>query len=270
MYRGGARWYNSSVKTRMPTLFVGHGSPMNALELNAHTSAWRQLGESLPVPRAILAVSAHWYTNGTGVTAMLQPRTIHDFHGFPPELFAQQYPAPGSPELAHRAQQLLQPSPVVADSQWGLDHGTWSVLMHLYPQAQIPVVQLSIDARATPSDHYELAQRLAPLRDEGILILGSGNVVHNLRRINWTTPAGAWPWAAQFNDYIRNAVLRNDHQAVIRYEAVGEAARESVPTSEHFLPLLYVLGAAGAGGKVSFPTDGIELGSISMLTVLCS
>lgn len=258
------------MKTRMPTLFVGHGSPMNALEVNAHTSAWRQLGKSLPSPQAILVVSAHWYTNGTGVTAMEQPRTIHDFQGFPPELFAQQYPAPGSPELAQRIRQVLRPLPVTADQQWGLDHGAWSVLMHLYPQAQIPVVQLSIDARATPSAHYELAQRLGPLRDEGILIVGTGNVVHNLRRINWQTPPTAWPWATQFNDHIRNALLRNDHQAVIDYETAGEAARESVPTPEHFLPLLYVLGAAGADSQVSFPTDGIELGSISMLTVLCS
>ncbi|HEY6641873.1 4,5-DOPA dioxygenase extradiol [Povalibacter sp.] len=255
---------------RMPTLFIGHGSPMNALEINSHTSAWRAMGESLPTPRAILAVSAHWYMDGTAVTAMEQSRTIHDFYGFPPELFAQNYPAPGSPDVAQRVQQVLQPLPVLADQQWGLDHGTWSVLLHLYPQAQIPVVQLSIDAREPPAFHYALGQRLAALRDEGVLILGSGNVVHNLRRIDWSTRGGGPSWATEFNDYIRSALMRNDHQAAIDYEVAGDAARLSVPTPEHYLPLLYVLGAAGAGSQVSFPTDGIELGSISMLTALCS
>lgn len=255
---------------RMPTVFIGHGSPMNALEANRHTHAWRALGESLPAPRAILAVSAHWYTDGTAVTAMERPRTIHDFYGFPPELFAQNYPAPGSPDIARRVQEVLQPLPVVADGQWGLDHGAWSVLVHVYPQAQIPVLQLSIDARQPPAFHYRLGERLAPLRDEGILILGSGNVVHNLRRIDWNASGSGYPWAVQFNDTIREALARGDHRAAIDYEQAGDAARLSVPTPEHYLPLLYVLGAGGTAARVSFPTDGIELGSISMLSVLCS
>jgi len=255
---------------RMPTVFIGHGSPMNALETNQHTNAWRALGESLPAPRAILVVSAHWYTEGTAVTAMQRPRTIHDFYGFPPELFAQTYPAPGSPEIARRVQEVLQPLPVVADEQWGLDHGTWSVLAHMYPQAQFPVLQLSIDAREPPAFHYRLGQRLAALRDEGVLIVGSGNIVHNLRRIDWNASNGGYPWATQFNDTIREALSRGDHQTAIDYEIMGDAARQSVPTPEHYLPLLYVLGAGGSDAEVSFPTDGIELGSISMLTVLCS
>lgn len=253
----------------MPTLFIGHGSPMNALELNAHTRAWRALGESMPKPTAILAVSAHWYTNGVGVTAMQQPKTIHDFHGFPPELFAQRYPAPGSPALAARVQELL-PAPVTADHTWGLDHGTWSVLAHLYPQADVPVVQLSIDASLSPAAHYEFGGRLAALREEGVLVLGTGNVVHNLQRIQWGNPAPAWPWAERFNRLVRDALARGDHETVINYEQRGDDARLSAPTPEHYLPLLYVLGAGGANSQVSFPTDGIELGSISMLTVLCS
>ena len=241
---------------------------MNALEDNPHTRAWRQLGETMPRPRAILAVSAHWYTRGTGVTAMAQPRTIHDFYGFPPALFAQRYPAPGDPALAQQIQELLHPVAVSADQEWGLDHGTWSVLAHVYPQADIPVVQLSIDATQPPEHHYQLGRRLAPLRDAGVLIFGSGNVVHNLRRLNWEPAASAYPWAAAFDSRLRGALAEGDHRAAIHYERFGEAAALSVPTPEHYLPLLYVLGAGCTGDAVSFPTDGIEMGSISMLTVL--
>lgn len=243
---------------------------MNALEINTHTRAWRALGEALPVPQAILAVSAHWYTNGTAATAMSRPRTIHDFHGFPPELFPQTYAAPGAPAVVQRIQQLLQPVPVVADTQRGLDHGTWSVLLHMYPQAQVPVLQLSIDMRQPPAFHHALGERLAALRDEGVLIFGSGNVVHNLQRIQWDANAAPWPWAIDFNNQIRNAIAMGDHAAAIDYHAFGLAAAEAVPTPEHYLPLLYVLGAGGRNATVSFPTDGVELGSISMLSVLCS
>lgn len=252
----------------MPALFVGHGSPMNAIERNPHTEAWRHLGESLPRPKAILAVSAHWYTRGTGVTAMAQPRTIHDFYGFPPALFAQRYPAAGSPELAARVQEVLRPIAVTADQEWGLDHGTWSVLLHMYPQADIPVVQLSIDATQPAQYHYQLGQRLSGLRDEGVLLFGSGNVVHNLQTAKWGPQAGAYPWAVTFNDELRDAISRGDHQSAIQYEQFGEAASLSIPTPEHYLPLLYVLGAGSGGDAVSFPTDGVEMGSISMLTVL--
>lgn len=252
----------------MPALFVGHGNPMNALERNIHTEIWRNLGESLPRPKAILAVSAHWYTRGTGVTAMVQPKTIHDFRGFPPALFAQRYPAPGDPTLATRARELLQPVVVTADQEWGLDHGTWSVLVHVYPQADIPVVQLSIDATQPAEYHYQLGQRLSALRDEGVLIFGSGNVVHNLQAAKWGADASAYPWASAFNEQLRGALARGEHKAAIEYQSHGEAASLSVPTPEHYLPLLYVLGAGSAGDAVSFPTDGIEMGSISMLTVL--
>lgn len=255
-------------QTRQAAVFIGHGSPMNALEDNPHTRAWRQLGESMPRPRAILAVSAHWYTRGTGVTAMTQPKTIHDFYGFPPALFEQRYPAPGDPALAQRVQELLRPVAVTADQEWGLDHGTWSVLAHVYPQADIPVVQLSIDATQPPEYHYELGRRLAPLREEGVLIFGSGNVVHNLRQAKWQPGSSAYPWAADFAGELRTALAGGDHQPAIHYQRFGEAAMLSVPTPEHYLPLLYVLGAGSPQDVISFPTDGIEMAAISMLTVL--
>ncbi|HEY5809917.1 MAG TPA: 4,5-DOPA dioxygenase extradiol [Povalibacter sp.] len=255
--------------TRMPAVFVGHGSPMNALEENACTRAWRGIGESVGVPKAILVISAHWYTNGTGVTAMAQPRTIHDFYGFPEPLFALRYPAPGATQLVARVRDVLQPVNVMADQEWGLDHGAWSVLVHMYPDANVPVAQISIDATQPPEYHYQLGRGLAALRDEGVLILGSGNVVHNLQRIRWGGEAAAWPWAVTFNDRIRDALVRGDQQTVIDYAAAGEAAQLSVPTPEHYLPLLYVMGAS-AGDPVSFPTDGIEMGSISMLSALYS
>jgi 4,5-DOPA dioxygenase extradiol len=253
---------------RMPALFLGHGSPMNAIESNRYTRAWQALGNELPTPRAMLVVSAHWYTTGTGVTAMGAPRTIHDFYGFPPELYQCQYPAPGDPALAERVQSLLQPTSVVADSEWGLDHGTWSVLMHLFPKAQIPVIQLSVDATLTPRQHYQLAQRLAPLRDEGVLLLGSGNVVHNLRRMSRVAGAPPAGWAVEFNEAVRAALMGNDHDSLIDYARHGAAAAASVPTPEHYLPLLYVLALQGTGEQVALPVDGIEMGSISMLSVL--
>ena len=253
---------------RMPALFIGHGSPMNALEDNRHTRVWKNLGESLPKPKGIVAISAHWYTRGTGVTAMPQPKTIHDFYGFPPALFAQNYAAPGDPALALRVQELLRPVQVTADQQWGLDHGTWSVLVHVYPRADIPVVQLSIDATQPAQYHHELGRKLAALRDEGVLIFGSGNVVHNLGVIKWTAGADAYPWAKSFNEQLRGALDRGDTDFAVQYERAGEAATLSIPTPEHYLPLLYVLGAQSPQEAVSFPTDGIELGSISMLAVL--
>lgn len=264
---------NQPHATRMPTVFIGHGNPMNALASHAHTQAWRQLGQdwsgssAAPRPKAILAVSAHWYTQSTSVTAMRQPKTIHDFYGFPAELFAVRYPAPGEPALARRAQSLLEPIVVATDQEWGLDHGTWSVLTHIFPEADIPVVQLSIDATQPAEYHYQLGQRLAALRDEGVLILGSGNVVHNLRAAKWGDDAGAYPWATDFNDRLRSALASGDYQTVIQYQRFGEPAALSIPTPEHYLPLLYVLGAAQPQDRISFPTDGIEMGSISMLTV---
>ena len=251
---------------RMPVAFFGHGSPMNTLQSNRHTEAWRALGAALPRPRAILSVSAHWYTDGAAVTAMQEPATIHDFFGFPQALFDLRYPAPGDPALAVRVRDLLAPLEVGMDQQWGLDHGTWSVLVHLYPQADIPVVQLAIDARQPAAWHYELGRRLAPLRDEGVLILGSGDVVHNLRLMRRGANPAPFDWAGRFNAQVRAYIETGEHAPLIAYQTLGEDAALSIPTPEHYLPLLYVLGAQAADDKVEFVTDGIELGSISMLT----
>ncbi len=252
----------------MPVIFFGHGSPMNALGRNQYTGAWRRLGESVPKPKAILAVSAHWYTRGTAVTAMDKPRTIHDFGGFPKALFEVQYPAPGDPKLAKQVRDLLAPVEVNLDKTWGLDHGTWSVLVHAFPDAEVPVVQLSIDGSKPPGFHYELAKSLAPLRDEGVLIVGSGNVVHNLGRIQWAEDAEPYEWAARFNDKVRGYLAARDHGPLIDYETLGEDARLSIPTADHYLPLLYVIALQGENETISLPIDGIEHGSIGMLAAV--
>ena len=253
---------------RMPAVFIGHGSPMNTLERNRYTAAWQALGRALPRPRAILAISAHWYIDRTAVTAMAQPTTIHDFGGFPDALFQFQYPAPGEPQLAARLRELLAPVAVTLDhSEWGLDHGTWSVLAHLYPKADVPVVQLAIDRTAPNQFHYDLGQRLKVLRDYGVLILGSGNVVHNLRRIKFAPNAPAEDWAVSFEGDVRRALEARDHPALIDYPGLGPAARLAVPTPEHYLPLLYVIGAQDEDESARIAVDGIELGTISMLSV---
>jgi 4,5-DOPA dioxygenase extradiol len=252
----------------MPAVFFGHGSPMNTLEHNRYTEAWRRLGELVPKPKAILAISAHWTTHGTAVTAMEKPRTIHDFGGFPRELFEVQYPAPGDPRLAARVRDLLAPVEVTLDNSWGLDHGTWSVLVHAFPHADIPVVQLSIDGTKPSRFHYELAQKLAPLRDEGVLIVGSGNVVHNLGRIQWTEGAKPYDWAMRFNDAVRGYLAAREHGSLIDYMTPGEGERLSVPTPEHYLPLLYVIAQQSENEIISLPIDGIEFGSIGMLTAV--
>ena len=251
-----------------PALFLGHGSPMHAIEPSRYTAAWQQLGRELPRPRVILAVSAHWYGRGTAVTAQARPRTIHDFHGFPPALYAIQYPAAGEPQLAARVAQLLEPTAVRLDEKWGLDHGSWSVLRYLYPDADIPVIQLSLDASLSGPQHYALAQRLAPLRDEGVLVLGSGNVVHNLRKLQFDPDTAAPPWAVSFNAAVRAGVQAGNHAALAAYESLDSGAALSVPTPEHYLPLLYVLALVRADDAVSMPIDGMDLGSISMLAVL--
>src|SRR5262245_10943183 len=225
---------------RMPVIFFGHGTPMNTLARNRHTEAWRKLGESVPRPRAILCVSAHWYTHGTGVAAMERPETIHDFYGFPQALFDVQYPAPGDPALAARVRELLAPIDVELDRSWGLDHGTWSVLVHAFPGARIPVVQLSIDGTQPPRFHYELGRCLAPLREDGVLVLGSGNVVHNLRVLRRAGDAPPYDWAVRFNSRVRDALAARAHDALVDYAAGGEDAALSVPTPEHYLPLLYI------------------------------
>ena len=259
---------NNQRSHRMPAVFFGHGSPMNTFARNQYTAAWRKIGSSAPRPHAILAISAHWYIRGTAVTAMETPQTVHDFGGFPKALFEFQYPAPGSPALAKKVRDVLAPLAVGLDKSWGLDHGTWSVLAHAFPQADIPVVQLSIDATRPPAFHYELGQRLAPLRDEGVFIVGSGNVVHNLRVIQRDSDAPACDWAVRFNDAVRDHLSRRDHQPLLDYERMGEDARLSIPTPEHYLPLMYIIGLQGEAEPMTVAVDGIQNASISMLSVV--
>jgi 4,5-DOPA dioxygenase extradiol len=252
----------------MPAIFFGHGNPMNAVGSNAWTEAWRRIGEQTVRPRAILAISAHWYVPGTGVTANAAPRTIHDFGGFPAELYQVQYPAPGEPALARRVQSLLAPLDVVLDQSWGLDHGTWSVLKHVYPAADIPVVQLSIDETQPAQFHFDVGRRLAPLREEGVLIVGSGNLVHNLHAYAWGRHVpDAHDWAVRFESAARQFMLNGDFQPLVNYEALGKDALLSIPTPDHYLPLLYVLGCHQAGESLCFPVEGVDGGSISMLSV---
>jgi 4,5-DOPA dioxygenase extradiol len=252
----------------MPALFVGHGNPMNALADNGYTKAWRSLGAALPRPRAVLCVSAHWYKPGAAVTAMSRPRTIHDFGGFPRELFAFEYPAAGEPGLASQVQRTLAPRAVELDLEWGLDHGAWSILCHLYPDADVPVVQLAIDETLPAQGHYEIGERLTALREEGVLILGSGNLVHNLHAYAWgRREVGPFDWAVRFETQARDWMLRGEHAPLVGYETLGSDAALSAPTPDHFLPLLYVLGASRSGERVSFPVEGVDGGSISMLAV---
>jgi 4,5-DOPA dioxygenase extradiol len=250
--------------TVMPAAFIGHGSPMNALETNRYTAAWRAFGASLPRPRAILCISAHWYINGTAVTAMPQPRTIHDFFGFPPALFAFQYAAPGSVDMAREVAETAKPEFVGMDhDSWGLDHGTWSVLAHLRPAADIPVLQLSIHAGKPAEYHVELGRRLAPLRERGVFILGSGNVVHNLRRIDFRRPELAFDWGERFDGAVKDIMTRRPG-AVLEAGAHPDFG-ESVPTPEHFLPLLYLAGLCDAAGSAADAfLEGCTMGSISM------
>ncbi len=259
-----------TASTRMPALFLGHGSPMNVLEDNRYTRAWRELGETLPRPKAIVMVSAHWFTRGTGVTAMEQPQTIHDFGGFPQALFDTHYPAPGSPALAQRVVDLLAPVPVTLDKDaWGFDHGAWGVLIKMYPQADIPLVQLSIDSTKPPVWHYQMGQRLAALRDEGVMLVASGNVVHNLRTARWHGEGEPYVWAESFNNFVKeNLTWRGEAAAhpLVNYLA-HPGGSLSNPTAEHFLPLLYTLGAWDGSESVSIPVDGLEMASLSMLSV---
>ena len=252
----------------MPVVFFGHGSPMNALATNAWTQAWAAFAKRVPRPKAVLAISAHWYTDGIAVTAMERPRTIHDFGGFPRELFSVQYPASGDGALAARVCDLLKPALVVMDDSWGLDHGTWSVLRHVYPDADVPVVQLSMDATKPAAFHHDLAARLAPLRDEGVLILGSGNLVHNLHTYAWGRHAQEpFDWALRFEAWARERMAAADDAALIAYETAGEAARLSVPTPEHYLPLLYISALRRPGERPVTITEGMDGGSVSMLSV---
>jgi len=250
----------------MPAIFVGHGSPMNALG-GTYAETWRALGESLPRPKAILCISAHWYVEETAVTAMSAPRTIHDFYGFPKPIYDIAYPAPGGAWLANRVTDLLAPVPVRHDHDWGLDHGAWSVLMHLFPQADVPVLQLAIDRRQPPAFHYELGRKLAELREEGVLILGSGDWVHNLGLAIRAQSATPFDWAARFNETVKALITLHDHGPLVDWISLGQDAALSIPTDEHYLPLLYVLGAQGQDDEVAFFNDAVELGAISMTGV---
>ncbi len=252
----------------MPAIFFGHGSPMNAISENEYTAAWARIGGMMPRPKAILSISAHWYIPATAVTAMAEPRTIHDFGGFPKELFEVQYPAPGSWELASRINGLVSGGVLLDEQDWGLDHGTWSVLVHVFPRSNIPVVQLSINKTEPASFHYGLARSLAPLRDEGVLIMGSGNLVHNLHTYAWGKH-GVEPfdWAQRFDETARALISNEDHEPLIKYENLGRDAVLSVPTPEHYLPLLYVLALQTNEDRVTFPVSGFDGGSISMTAV---
>jgi 4,5-DOPA dioxygenase extradiol len=252
----------------MPALFLGHGSPMITLGDNDYARAWRTLGDSLPRPRAVLCISAHWYLPATLVTGGEQPRTIHDFGGFPEPLYKIQYPAPGDPALARRVAELLAPTDVAVDSEWGLDHGTWTVLRHVFPDADVPVVQLSLDRSQDAAWHFELARRLQPLRDDNVLIVGSGNLVHNLRQYAWGgQPVEPYDWALRFESRARSWMLAADFGELVNYTDKGPDAMLAVPTPDHYLPLLYVLAQYRAGDSITFPIEGFDGGSMSMLAV---
>ncbi len=257
---------------RMPSLFIGHGNPMNALLKNSYTECWAALGRAILRPKAILSVSAHWYIEDAAVTVSTAPRTIHDFGGFPRELYEIRYPAPGDPDLAARVQKLLAPLPVRRDERWGLDHGTWSVLCHVYPDADIPVVQLSIDETQPPSFHHDIGKRLAQLREEGVLILGSGNLVHNLHAYAWGRHIQQpYDWAVSFEQRVRELLLADDHKPLIQYETrLGREAELAVPTPDHYLPLLYIAGTRTSAEPVTFPVEGVDGGPVSMLAVRIS
>ena len=252
----------------MPAFFFGHGNPMNALSNNSWTNQWAAIGTAIPRPRGVLCISAHWYLPATLVTAMPAPRTIHDFGGFPNELYQVKYPAQGDPELAQRVQKILVPFPVHLDTSWGLDHGTWSVLIHVFPDATVPIVQLSIDETKPAAFHFEVGKKLQSLRDEGILIVGSGNLVHNLHTYAWGRHMpDPYEWAIRFETKAREFIVAGDYQKLVEYEKLGQDAQLSIPTPDHYLPLLYVLGASRQGEEITFPVEGVDGGSISMLTV---
>ena len=255
---------------QMPVLFLGHGSPMNAIEENEFVTGFRNVGASIPKPNAILCISAHWETRGTFVTAMDRPKTIHDFGGFPKELFDVQYPAPGSPELAQEAKTDIKKTAVGLDYQWGLDHGAWSVIKHLYPRADVPVIQLSLDYEQGAQYHYDLAKELAALRRRGVLIIGSGNMVHNLRMVAWdkiNAPEYGYDWAIEASEKMKKFILSDDHHGLINYRSQGKSFDLAIPTPEHYLPLLYALALKGDNEKVSLFNDKPVAGSLTMTSL---
>jgi len=255
---------------RMPVLFVGHGSPMNAIEENEFVEGWRNIGRTIPRPKAILCVSAHWETRGTYVTAVPKPQTIHDFGGFPKALFDVQYPAPGSPELAYEAKQIVTKTAVGLDEKWGLDHGAWSVIRRIYPEADVPVIEMSLDYSQSPRYHYELAKELASLRNKGVLIIGSGNMVHNLRMVAWDKmdePEYGFDWAIEANAKFKKLILANNHNELINYQSLGREVQLAVPSPDHYLPLLYALALKDENDSISLFNDKPVMGSLTMTSV---
>lgn len=265
--------FTSELKTDdqlMPVLFIGHGSPMNGIENNLFSNNWKQLAKEIPTPKAVLVISAHWLSRGTRITAMDLPPTIHDFGGFPKELFDVQYPAPGNPQLAKETASIITSTQVELDHDWGLDHGTWTIVRHMYPEANIPVLQLSIDYTKPPQYHYDLAKELYQLRKKGVLIFGSGNMVHNLRMVAWNkideTEYG-YDWAIEMNEKFKTLIVNSDHNRLINYQTLGREALLSIPTPEHYMPLLYTLGLKGKNETASFFNDKAVGGSLTMTSV---
>ncbi len=260
----------SEEDTKLPVLFIGHGSPMNGIEDNQFSQTWRAMGQKIEKPKAVLVISAHWLTRGTHITAMNQPKTIHDFGGFPQELFEVQYPAPGNPELALATKQLITKTDVGLDHDWGLDHGTWTVVRHMYPDADIPVLQLSIDYSKPAEYHYELAKQLASLRKKGVLIIGSGNMVHNLRMVAWdklNEPEYGFDWATEMNTIFKSKIADGNHKALIDYETLHKAAKLAIPTPDHYYPMLYSLALQDNNDGISFFNDKAVGGSLTMTSV---
>lgn len=252
----------------MPAMFIGHGNPMNAITDNKYHQQWQKMGKELPVPRAILCISAHWQTRGTKVTAMEKPKTIHDFGGFPKALFDVQYRAPGSPAYAAAAIEAIKSVHVEKDQEWGLDHGCWSVIRPMFPEAKIPVFQLSLDYLMKPEQHFEIGKQLRVLRSKGVLIVGSGNIVHNLAAVSWDANETGFDWAIEFDQLVKEKIRKRDFTSLQEYRNLGRAAKLSIPTNEHYLPLLYVLGMSGEKENLSFFNESLDMGSISMTSVL--
>jgi 4,5-DOPA dioxygenase extradiol len=261
---------NFLASDRMPALFIGHGSPMNGIENNAFSQTWKDLPKQFPTPSAVICISAHWLTRGTFITAMEKPKTIHDFGGFPDALFQVEYPAPGNPKLAEETAALFKQTQVGLDHDWGLDHGAWTVIRHMYPKANIPVLQLSIDYHKPASYHYELAKELSVLRNKGVLIIGSGNMVHNLRMVSWdkiNTPGFGFDWAIEMNELFKQKIADSDHQPLLKYETLHKAATLAIPTPDHYFPLIYTLGLQQGKEEIKFFNDSLVAGSLTMTSV---
>jgi 4,5-DOPA dioxygenase extradiol len=257
-------------KSLMPVLFLGHGSPMNALEENEFVKNWQNLGETLPLPTSIICISAHWETRGTQVTAMQNPQTIHDFGGFPCALYEVEYPAPGDPKLAKEAIESVKDYQILPVDEWGFDHGTWSILSRMYPKANIPVIQISLDYNKSSREHYDFAKELATFRKNGVLIIGSGNIVHNLRQVAWDKidePEFGFDWAIEANSKIKSLILNGDHKELIDYKSLGHEVQMAIPTPDHYLPLLYVLALKNENEELSFFNDKAVMGSLTMTSV---